>query len=194
MRRETAKTNEISFIKALGEIGPPAIEALPDIKHVVEKLVENACDGKNRQQLEIAVQVMCKLARSSDDINARFYKWRTGCSDGAIAKLMRRELTMARDCKHMPVRSICESMASLGNSCASASDELMAFVRDTRENIETRGAAALLLETTGSSAKFSPSDKQLIKEVFDQSRPPPPKQIIEPYYRGTPDSSTIPSR
>jgi hypothetical protein len=192
--RDTAAAKELSFVKALGSIGPAALSVLPDIKRLVEKLIDNAGDGKNRQQLEIEVKIMCKLASSSNDIGARFYKWRTGCSNRAIVGVLKRELDMARTYGSMPVRSICESMAMLGKSGASASDKLLAFVRDPRENIETRGAAAMLIETTGISAKLSQSDRQMIKEVLDLTRPRPEPQVPGPYYYGIPDSSTIPSR
>jgi hypothetical protein len=145
-------------------------------------------------QLEIAVQVMCKLAVSSDDIGTRLMKWFSGTCNSSIAELIRRDLGKALTCKQMPVSSICGSLSYLGKSGAVASGELMDFVRDLRENIGTRGAAATALDNTGGIAKQSTSDRQLIKEVLEKVRPRPIQQIPGPFESGIPDSVMFPQR
>ncbi len=192
LKSNAATAKKIAFVKALGEMGPPAMRAaLPDIKRLVERLLDNACDGRNGRHLETAIIVLCKLARSSDDFAARFFKWRTGCSDRAIAEALKTALSSAHRCLSMPVASICRSIASLGPSGAPASEELMAFVRDNRENIETRGAAARALDVLGSGAKLTPADKKIVEEILDRSRPQPVPQVTGPYEGGIPDSSTV---
>jgi hypothetical protein len=188
MQRDSVPGKNIHFVKALGAIGPAATEALPDIKRLTARLVDDGCDGKNRQQIEIAVQVMCKLAVSSDDILPRFIRWFSGTANSAIVKVIRHELGKARVCKRMPVSSICESMSFLGKSGAMASGELMDFVRDLHESIWTRGAAAAALEKTGSVAKMSPSDRQLIHEVLEKVRPRPIQQVPGSFESAIPDS------
>jgi hypothetical protein len=179
LRRDTAAAKKIAIMKALGAIGPAAMEALPDIKRITDRLVDNACDGRNRQQLEAAVGVMTRLASARSDFKSRFFRWRTGCSDGAIVKVLKRELGMAHRCRLMPVSRICNSIAGFGKAGASASRELIAFVSDYNESIETRGAAARALEAT---------------DILHKNIPRPIQQIPTPDMSGIPDSSSVPMR
>jgi hypothetical protein len=196
MARDTAQGKGMPYVKALGEIGPAAAEALSDIARLVARLVdeESACDGKNRQQIEVAVRVMCKLAISSGAIDFRSKKKFSGVTDEAIVELLRRELVKARKCKNMPVSGICRALSYFGKKSSIASGELMEIVRDNHESIWTRVAAATTLDETGGGEKLSLSDRQLIGEVLFKVRPQPVPQVPDPIEPVIPDTPTLPLR
>jgi hypothetical protein len=196
MARDTGQGQGMPFVKALGGIGPAAGDALPDIMRLVARLVDekDACEGKDRLQIEVAVQVMCKLANSSGTVGFKPMKRSSGATDEAIVGLLRRELVKARKCKNMPVSDVCRALSHFGKSGAMASGELMDIVRDLHENIWTRGAAATALYETGGGAKLSLTDRQLISEVLFKVRPRPVQQVPEPIENVIPDTSTLPLR
>jgi hypothetical protein len=189
MLRDTSAGNVICFVKALGAMGPKARKALPEVKRLTERMVDESCYRDNQRQIEIAVEALCRLASIHQNFGARFFSLLAGTSDEAVVMLLCKELRMAHGCKRMPVSSICLSLSWLGKPATAAFDELMAFVRDRNENAATRAAAATVIYGFGNSMNLSPSDRKLIMEALPQPVPqvPIPIEMVR-------DSSTVPSR